>query len=339
MKRLWILGIAFTILGSGILFVGLGISKGSNDNGYYGVTINGEKVKSVESSYDVPESLKLHVDGCDMKVVEGTQEDKVTIQYPNIYEVIEEEGTLSIQQLQGEKSISKTPWYRKIVWNNVINVGDFDVNTVVVTLPKNYKGEIQIESDSGDITCKNLTSTLEKFSLDVSSGDVRLEQMQIANTMQIRVYSGDLTLKNIIADKAITIENIYGDVSVTKSKGKTMSIIAESGDMDMKEMNTDSLDVEMLYGDLNMRDVKATQLTIKNNSGDIVTKNLDADDISIEGVEGDISCRNLSGSYDDYKIQANTQFGDCNISSKLEGKKTLRISTKSGDIHVSFYSK
>ena len=53
MKRLWILGLAFTILGSGILFVGLGISKDSKDDFYYGVTINGEKIKSVESSYDV----------------------------------------------------------------------------------------------------------------------------------------------------------------------------------------------------------------------------------------------------------------------------------------------
>lgn len=339
MKKLWTVGLLLTIGGIGMTVVGLGISKYTKDSLYEDRKRNGEVIKVVENSYEIPNQLVIDVDTCDIKIIEETKKAQVTIQYPNDYEVSATKEKLSVQPLEGEVR-QKTPWYRKFMWNGFISMkDDRSTNTIVVGIPKNYKGEIQIESNEGDISWENLDARINNLFITVAFGDVKLEHVQVKNKARLQIDSGDLKLYNLDVEKEIEIENMYGDISMNQIKANHILVSSDSGDIQMSGIHIDSLRMEMLYGDLALRDVKGKQLIVKSQSGDIATKSLDLNKISIEGEYGDISCKDLAGSYEDYKILTNTKYGDCNIDPKLEGKKVLEIRTNSGDINGSFTSK
>ncbi len=339
MKKLWIAGFLLTIGGIGMTVVGLGISKYTKDSLYYDRKENGEAIQVIEDSYEIPNQLVLDVDTCNIKLREETKKEQVTIQYPSDYEVSATKEKLSIQPIQGEER-QKTPWYRRIMWNEFLNMkDDRSTNTIVVGIPKKYKGEIQIESNVGDISWANIDARIKELSIKVAFGDVKFEHVQVKNKARLQVDSGDLKLYDFDIEKELEVETMYGDISMNQIKASNMSVASNSGDIQMSGIHIDSLRMEMLYGDLALRDVKGKQLIVKSQSGDIATKSLDLNKISIEGEYGDISCKDLAGSYEDYKILTNTKYGDCNIDPKLEGKKVLEIRTNSGDINGSFTSK
>jgi len=176
----------------------------------------------------------------------------------------------------------------------------FSESLIVVHLPKEYHGELDLVTISGDIEIN--VDILNNVSLKTTSGDVKTRNLEDAI---INSVSGDIRVKKA---KDVKINTVSGDVRVEKSNN--IDAKTTSGDITILEVSQ-KLDIKSTSGD-----VKVNEFTINNDS-------------NISTVSGDVEV-NLKNDAD---IKAETRSGDKDIKNS-KGEFNLDIKTTSGDITV-----
>ena len=137
---------------------------------------------------------------------------------------------------------------------------------VIVYLPEEYKGKINIKATSGDIK-----STIENelaYNIKVTSGDVEIDN---AKSLVGKTTSGDVQIGKLTSH--IKYQTTSGDFEIEKfTVKKDSSIKATSGDVKIETLENAYVDADATSGDIKVKnnDRHAEfELKINTTSGDI----------------------------------------------------------------------
>lgn len=132
----------------------------------------------------------------------------------------------------------------------------------------------------------------------------------------INTVSGDVKVKDVKCDE-IELETVSGDIEVSNIFTKDLNMDTVSGEVDSQDITTnDAFKAQSVSGDLNFKHLKCDEITIETVSGDV--------DLSVDG------------NMDDYNIHEESLRK--NVSYESKGNKSLEIETVSGDISYRFLS-
>ncbi|MDF9838581.1 MULTISPECIES: DUF4097 family beta strand repeat-containing protein [unclassified Breznakia] len=212
-----------------------------------------------------------------------------------------------------------------------------------VYLPDSYKGELNIDSDSGDVTSR-MNLELSNCKIDTSSGYIDVKNVKASN-ITFSTSSGDVDAKTLAGK--IDINTSSGYISIENSIGD-MNLDTSSGDVDLIKTEG-NLDINTTSGYVSIDSGKGDK-RIKTNSGDVDVNNSEgildintssgyveaidivgaaiittsSGDIDVDFVEvtGDISLKATSG-YIVCRCPENTAF-------------SFKADTNSGDIETNF---
>lgn len=132
----------------------------------------------------------------------------------------------------------------------------------------------------------------------------------------------------------ISVYSEYGDIGISGINAISLDITSKSGDIDIEDGKFAALNIEAKYGDINLDKISA-DMYISSNSGDIEIEEISGNNLKFKCKYGDIK-GTIKGNKNDYMINAYTNFGDCNLSPKLDGIYKLEAQNDSGDISIKF---
>lgn len=174
---------------------------------------NGINVKGDDGS-----TVKIDMDG--IKVNDG--EDKVDVDFDGI----------NVEDGENKVTIN----------GNGINVNS-NVGTIVVCIPKKYKGNITCNLSNGDSILDNVD--VKDVNVYSANGDIDLSGI-VAQSISLNTANGDIEVKKIDATKSISLESNNGDIEGTFVKSiKEYNLTTQiSGDTDLpSESPSDGADL------------------------------------------------------------------------------------------------
>lgn len=167
-----------------------------------------------------------------------------------------------------------------------------------------------------------------------SSGDIRTGSGNVDISagfdggFSVKTSSGDIKIKNLSAD-VIDINTVSGEIDISEvTAAQAINIKSSSGDTELSEANAKDISVQSSSGEIKFYGVKAGgEIRAESRSGDVSLDKSDADSIYIKTNSGDVS-----GSLLTPKIyNAETGSGNVKLPRSEEGG-TCDIVTGSGDI-------
>lgn len=186
--------------------------------------------------------------------------------------------------------------------------------TTVVRVPASFTGEIDVESDLGEVAASDLTG-LSRMQASSDGGSVVLDAVG-AQHVQATSDVGDILLSGITAD-GIEARNTDGTVSVG---GAT----------------ADKLDVTNENGDVLLGSVTAATLTCTNANGDVTSQELDIATATFRTSNGDMHLA-YSGSARSYAIDAHTDNGDITAPrGAFDAERVIHAQSANGSIEITF---
>ena len=174
---------------------------------------NGINVKGDDGS-----TVKIDMDG--IKVNDG--EDKVDVDFDGI----------NVEDGENKVTIN----------GKGINVNS-NVGTIVVCIPKKYKGNIICNLSNGDAILDNVD--VKDVNVYSANGDIELSGI-VAQSISLNTANGDIEVKKIDATKSISLESNNGDIEGTFVKSiKEYNLTTQiSGDTDLpSESPSDGADL------------------------------------------------------------------------------------------------
>lgn len=177
----------------------------------------------------------------------------------------------------------------------------FRSNLIVIYVPKEYQGELNLITVSGNIDI--LIDINNNVNLKTTSGDIKTKNLKNA---KIYTTSGDI---NILKSDNIEANTVSGSIEI--KEGKNIKAKSTSGDININHA-TKFIDIKSTSGDIEL-----DNFTIGKNS-------------KIESVSGEVTINLLNEAF----VDTETRSGDKNIKTMRNGKFDLFIKTISGDITV-----
>ena len=256
---------------------------------------------------DTVRNIKIDVFSEDVKIV-PTNESQCRILYPD------DESVKYEADLDGD-TVTITAEKEDDIWNFFAGAV-YDHITIELPIYDGYNIEANTSSGKIDVS---VTSENGSIKLSSSSGDI--EFFGAAKDISVKTESGDIEFHGAKAASGnIKIESSSGEVDVENVECDTLSVITKSGDADVsgiKSMHAGQLSsfavyIETQSGEVSFEDVFAPATSIITGSGD---------------VEGEIR--------DEYIFQANSRSGRIRVpQSSMNAKYLLKIETGSGDIEI-----
>lgn len=208
---------------------------------------------------------------------------------------------------------------------------EFD-RRVTINVPESYTGSISLTSASGIFNVQNF-SDLESIFISSASGTIDVGNLTDIGSLKINSTSGQInattlsggqaSLSNMSGDIILENVNIADDFSVETVSGivyfnnlvtSRAFFSTGSGDIHGSSISVNSLVTNSTSGDVNIDRTEATQITAETASGRI--------DYSVIGDEGD------------YFVTTSTVSGDVDVPQSANGApKTADLSSISGDIY------
>ncbi|MED3912786.1 DUF4097 domain-containing protein [Peribacillus simplex] len=199
-------------------------------------------------------------------------------------------------------------------------------NAVHITYFQNDKESYEINvSDENKLKMKAITNKRLKdyIGLDADKAHRYVKiavPSGITSGIDIKTSNGDIDLSEV---------NISGAVDATTSNGKIkVSNVAVDKNLKMESKNDDII--------LSSVGIKGTFDATTSNGNIEVTKVAVKDTLKLSTTNGDITGI-IKGAYDAFSISSHTSKGKNNLpENKINGDKTLDVSTNNGDINLEF---
>ncbi|MBP5554617.1 MAG: DUF4097 family beta strand repeat protein [Lachnospiraceae bacterium] len=232
---------------------------------------------------------------------------------------------------------------------------DFEDEPVIITVPKNFAGKVNISSTSGNI----LAETIHTSSLDLrnTSGNIRIYDVDTATDAKLSNTSGSINVDTLVC-KNLTASNTSGGISIENSNiYEKLDTKCNSGDISIRSVSVkegarlsttsgtrylENVTAEYLNCDGSSGSLKAVDVTVQydfsssTTSGSVTLERVEAGSgFKISASSGDVR-GTIVGNEDDYKISADTSSGSCNLNDSNEGTKKLTVSTTSGSVNIDF---
>ncbi len=247
------------------------------------------------------------------------------------------------------------PWYADV--RSWISFGEDPKYDVEIGIPAGYAGKLTIEGSSGGITAEDVRFPSAELAL--SSGFVKLDEVECTAEMRISASSGTIVLDEVHTAGALTVSATSGAMRLFDIDcGANLTLDGNSGTLRLENIRAEGsltatrssgtiageqitcrgeLRLQTNSGVIRMDDVTAASLQAKATSGSLNFDSLTADEIRLETTSGVIDAE-INGRMADYNITSGTTSGSNNLPENQNGsggKKLIALAT-SGAIRVSF---
>jgi DUF4097 and DUF4098 domain-containing protein YvlB len=216
-------------------------------------------------------------------------------------------------------------------WYDHINIFDEEM-TVTVYLPCNTEySTLEIHTDTGDISVPMMALKYTKAIFKSNTGDV-FTGTHATQILEARTDTGDIYVNGATGGAFAFVSNT-GDIKVQVSNslttGAQMSVITDTGDVDLSLMNGYRMLIQTETGDIKMKKVSVDENSyIFSDSGDITLEDFESQMISIVTSTGDVELH----AADADQIELTTSTGD--VQGTLRSPKVFDIETSTGDVRV-----
>ena len=238
----------------------------------FGHSVSKEKV--LEQIYDLYETVNIDTNMADINIkVNDENNIKVVIYGDKERTNVEEKE----EKLNIETKMKKC---------NVFCF-NYKIAQVNIYVPVNYKGNIIINSDIGDVTIERL----ENLSLDLTTnvGDTEIDSINSAN---ISSKTGDINIKKI---NNIVVDTNVGDIRID-SVNEYLNLKSNTGDIKIKEVYlTKNSNITNNVGDIKIDSTNEIYIDYKTDIGDAkVENNYRKSDVVLKIINniGDIRVKN-----------------------------------------------
>ena len=136
-----------------------------------------------------------------------------------------------------------------------------------------------------------------------------------------------------LSELKITVHN--GAVWLEKVTAEKMSVETHNGALGLKGVTAETISLITHNGAVALQETRADKLTLETHNGAVTLKKLAGDDIQIKVGNGAVT-GSILGDVNDYRIDAHTGAGTCNLHNKWEGSKSLTVNVSNGTINVKF---
>lgn len=262
--------------------------------------------KDIKISGDTEDIFFEKADDGVCKVVSLEEDDR-----PHTVEV--DNNTLNINR------VKKSHWSIGIT---------FESPKMTVYLPKALYEDLNIDSDTGDITIPEDFS-FDSLSFDLDTGDVKVSS-KVQNEVSIKTDTGDIELTGIDASD-LKLESDTGKITVndTDIKGD-ISIREDTGKVALDKVTCEVLTSEGDTGDMSLKDVTVkSTIRITRSTGDVRFDGCDSDEIYVKTSTGDVTGTLLS----DKVFVTESDTGSIKVPDSTEGGR-CEIITDTGDIKI-----
>ena len=346
MKKSTLISIISVVAGLVLIAIGFGMVRGDY------MKLNGKSTQGnwVNETYECTSNID-HIDIDERsettKVVTGNV-DKPVISYwhyekdEDIVEITEKSGTLHFVRKE-RKVFSFGP---------IVSFNVQDTSTLV-TLPRDYKGKIEVSASSGSVFAEGISNE-DDVKLEASSGSVHATSLNCKD-VELKATSGSIKAEDIVSEGEAKLSNTSGSISVKKLTVKDdFSAKNSSGSIKLEDLTCKDLEAENTSGGVRLDQVTAKEASIKSSSGSVKLDDVSADKVDAKSTSGSISLKdltspeivmkansggihgNIKGNEKDYSIISSTGSGSCNLKDSREGSKSLDVSTTSGSIRITF---
>lgn len=196
------------------------------------------------------------------------------------------------------------------------------VATFNVYLPQSFTGKATIETASGNISISDFHFTT--LNIQVSSGNVTLNEVEVDNESNIKLSSGNIDL--------------------SKFDANSLNIRSSSGNINIKEANIlTEVDIKSSSGFTKVYASKLNSIKVRSSSGFVHIIDSECDDVDLELSSGNVKVI-LYGDVNEYQVDARVTSGKIYYQGKRidgsiynpSGSKALRIKSSSGNIELDF---
>lgn len=213
-----------------------------------------ELVDSITIEKDSIKTINLLTFSTDLEIKEGKEDIKLEY-YSNIEnnpKIIQEENSIYLDESNYDNACF-----------GICNMN----RTLVLYIPANYDGKINITTTSGDI--KSTTNIANETDIITTSGDISLLDI---NDIYVETTSGDIHINK--TNNKITLKTVSGDVTIKELNIKENSSIGTtSGDVRVKNnISNCYISESTTSGDVRIKKSNRKsniELKIKTTSGDI----------------------------------------------------------------------
>ena len=241
------------------------------------------------------------------------------------YELMEQDGKLTLAL----KNIHSVLW--------TIHSPFLD-NSIRVTVPVNYSGNLELKTSSGRIAVANINAGY--LNISSSSGSAKAENITAVNGICISATSGSIKIRKINA-KDINASGTSGSININEAEsGGVINAGTSSGRISVTDSSA--------AGDVCLKNSSGTivldrvfaggNVCAGNTSGGVHFTSLKAGgNIAFSSTSGSIK-GSIVGRESDYSIASRTTTGMNSLADSSNGSRGLNASTTSGSIKIAFIS-
>ena len=244
---------------------------------------NFEKKNYTVSINDV-KNLDLDIIDSDVTIEENTASKNIEIEYYTALERkvnIEHIGNkLSIKEnknivginfnffTEKRKLIIKIPKSSNIDINSENKIGDFIIKDLDIKA-------LMINSKIGDVYLTNISTSDTEIKL--ATGNLKIDNLKSKNSsLKINVSTGNIKLNNIYDLKFISVDNKAGDTDLSSSTIKEININNKLGNIKISNLpseSSDNISLNTTTGDISLVNLTVTNsITLKSTTGDITAE-------------------------------------------------------------------
>ena len=282
------------------------------------------------ATYDAGAVTALRIEGIAADVrVEKADGDAVEVTYfegaREGVEVKLENGVLTLKEYWGHS------------WRDYIRFMWRDARKIVVRVPGELGGA-EISSTSGDIALTDVP-VANSLTMGTTSGDAAVSGR--AGSLKMTSTSGALTAHDMEIAGGLTAGTTSGEITLANlAVGADLKASSTSGGVSVSETDAQSFTLGGVSGEIRLSGVRAAggegAISATTTSGGIELSDASAAAYSFGTVSGDVTGV-LPGSVRDYTITTSTVSGGNSLPTEsYGGRKTIDVTTTSGDIELSF---
>lgn len=195
---------------------------------------------------------------------------------------------------------------KKLVVNN--NYGD-------AALKDFAADELFVALNSGDLSVKNGQGKSIKVECDYGDVNLSYDQPFTTESLSLVLNSGDLNVENLSAAE-VDVKSDYGDVDLRAMQAQTVKLRLNSGELEINGLHcTQGMTLRSDYGDTSMADVTIHDLDIEASSGDVDVWGDVTGPVTIDSDYGDVDLR-LAQPVAEYGYDCTTEYGRISIDGK-----------------------
>lgn len=273
----------------------------------------------------------------DDAVIEPGEGDQIEIIYYDKideprYQISENGGTLQIiQKPSNSFSFFNIPDLR-FGWDNETK------ESMTIYVPESYAGTYDLNLSSGTLSVQDL-EIKEDLEVYATSGIIKLDNLTCEKDAEVEITSGNVTMENLEVQGELTCRFTSGHISIQELTVEgDMKVRGSSGNINMEDIIViGNLECDLTSGRIVSKTVSAEAVSATASSGTIIL-----DELSVgKGIEASVTSGTVRVSLTDdisnYKINSDVTSGRCNLPESFgNGDKYIEVEVTSGNVDFTF---